>query len=157
MVGAPVSEPMFLFSLSTTVTAMEKAEPSARFTPLGLPDLLDERGGQGGGLAVDGLLVALPGALRADRDVRGGDGVKSLSKVVFIVSVKTSVPQTNATESSTATAERAMRPLVREEVAQGGLPDGHDVRPRASKCFMRSRTWSAVGSYISSTMEPSAR
>jgi hypothetical protein len=29
---------------------------------------------------------------------------------------------------------------VREEVAHGGLQDGHDVRPRASKSFMRSRT-----------------
>lgn len=41
------------------------------------------------------------------------------------------------------------------EVARGGRRQL--VRPRASNCFMRSSTLSAVGPYISSTIAPSAR
>ncbi len=121
MVGAPVCEPMFSFSLLTTVTAMENAEPSARSTPSAFATCWTTEAGRDAGFPFPGCSSA-PSASFGLTVTSGEEMVKSLSKVVFIVSVNTSVPQTNATESSTATAERAIRPLcarkLRTEVFQ---------------------------------------
>lgn len=114
IVGAPVSEPMFLLWLSTTVTAMLETAPSASFTPSALATRATTEAGSDSGLPFCGVSSVLAdlGLTVTSAEV----AAKSLSNVVFIVSVKTRVPHTNATDSRTATAESAIRPLCAKKL-----------------------------------------
>ncbi len=125
---------------------------------LGLLDLLDDRAVEHLGLAALGDLLPALGCLRADRHVGAGDGEQLVEGGVHGVGEHQGAADERDGEQDRDGGERHP-PLVRDEVAPRGLQDGvaHDVRPRASKSFIRSRTWSAEGPYISSTIRPSAR
>ncbi len=111
MVGAPLVGDSLSLSASMTVTEVENTVPSADPTPWALRIFPTTEAGSTGGLPVREVVSPVseePLALTwTSEDVAWN----SLSKVVFIVSVNTSVPHTNATDSRTAIADSAMRPL----------------------------------------------
>lgn len=116
MVGAPLLGDSLSLSPSTTVTEVENTVPSADFTPWASRILPITEAGITGGLPVREVVWPVseePLALTVTSEAVAWN---SLSKVVFIVSVNTRVPQTKATESSTATADSAMRPLCAKKL-----------------------------------------
>ncbi len=110
MVGAPVVEPRFSFLALTTVTDIETTPPSAPLTPSAFLTCSTTEAASASGLPRSGMSSPPPVAF-AVTVTSELVTANSLSKVVFMVSVNTRVPQTKATESRTATAESAIRPL----------------------------------------------
>ncbi len=111
MVGAPLVGERLSLSASTTVTEVEKTVPSADFTPSTPRTFSTTDAGMTGGRPVPEVVSPVSEASSVLTVTSEAVAAKSLSNVVVAVSVKTSVPQTNATDSRTATADRAMRPL----------------------------------------------
>ncbi len=151
MVGAPLVGERLSFSASTTVTEVEKTVPSADFTPCAPRTFSTTEAGMTGGFPVS-LVVSPVSEASFELTVTSEEvAAKSLSKVVFMVSVNTRVPHTNATDSSTATADRAMRPLcakkLRIEVFMTVMtyapgrrsPSCGPGRPRRSACTSHRR------------------
>ena len=135
MVGAPVDEPMFSFLALTTVTAIETTPPSALCTPSAFLTFSTAEASRVSGLPRAG--VSSPSSAAFGLTVTSElVTANSLSKVVFMVSVNTSVPQTKATDSMTAMAESAMRPLcatkLRREVFMTLMRSAHARRSPSS-------------------------
>ncbi|SFT10768.1 hypothetical protein SAMN05444716_107274 [Streptomyces harbinensis] len=127
-VGAPVVGPMFSFAASTTTTSGEDTDPVTRSTPGTAATSPASAAGTVSGLPTADGRSKLPPRDRSAGPTITSEAVRanSLSNVVVIVAVNTSVPHTNATDSSTAIPDSAIRPLwahrLRTEALSTAMP-----------------------------------
>ncbi len=116
MVGAPLFGERLSLSPSTTVTWVEATVPSADRTPSAASTFSSTDAGSTGGLPLPAFVSPVSEASLWLTVTSEAVAANSLSNVVFMVSVNTRVPHTNATDSRTAIADSAMRPLCAKKL-----------------------------------------